>query len=337
MHPPTQLNYHHLRLFHAVVREGGVAAAGRQAGLTAGTVSVQIKALEKWAGGPLLERRGRHMQPTELGSMVFEYADSMFEAGRELASAVRFHASHRRPRVVVGVVHTLARHAAMALLRPLWSAALAGAGKSTRRAGEDSAAASGNLLVVRLGRLESLLKELAVFHLDLILSDEPVPAGTLIRTLSHPLPLPADAGKPGGARHDLAVLAPQAMAAALARDFPRSLHAAPAVLPTTDSPTRRALDAWLSAQDIAPTVVAECQDPTLCKMLSQRGVGFTVVHSFAADEVMASFGLQRVGHLPHVAQPIYLIEAHRRRTHPLVQTLIDHAISRRRRARSPRA
>ena len=53
------LNYHHLRYFWTVVREGGVSAAARRLRVSQPTVSAQLRALEDTIGEPLFERVGK--------------------------------------------------------------------------------------------------------------------------------------------------------------------------------------------------------------------------------------------------------------------------------------
>ncbi len=52
------LNFHHLRYFWTVAREGSVSTAAKQLRLAQPTVSEQIHALEGVLGEKLLERKG---------------------------------------------------------------------------------------------------------------------------------------------------------------------------------------------------------------------------------------------------------------------------------------
>ena len=63
------LNYHHLRYFHAVAREGNLTRASHALDKTPQTVSHQIKALEKSLGTTLFERRGRRLTLTPEGAL----------------------------------------------------------------------------------------------------------------------------------------------------------------------------------------------------------------------------------------------------------------------------
>ena len=97
-----ELNYHHLRLFRAVVRAGSVAAAARSLHLTPQTVSEQVRNLEQAMGASLVDRSGRSVRPTETGRLVAAYADEIFDRGRTLLEVVRQRESARPLQVTVG-------------------------------------------------------------------------------------------------------------------------------------------------------------------------------------------------------------------------------------------
>ena len=65
------------------VHEGSVARAAEQLRLAQPTVSGQIRALEQALGEKLFTRSGRHLVPTDVGRIVYRYAD---EISRSVAS-----------------------------------------------------------------------------------------------------------------------------------------------------------------------------------------------------------------------------------------------------------
>ncbi len=84
-----RLNYHHLLYFWMVAREGTVARAAAQLRLAQPTLSGQIHALEGALSERLFERAGRGLRLTEMGRLVFRYADEIFALGREFQDAVK--------------------------------------------------------------------------------------------------------------------------------------------------------------------------------------------------------------------------------------------------------
>src|SRR6185436_5881760 len=97
------LNYHHLLYFWMVVRTGSVAVVSTELKLASPTISVQIRWLEEQLGEKLLRRSGRHVIPTEMGQVVYRYADEIFVFGRELVDTVRGRPIGRPMHIVIGV------------------------------------------------------------------------------------------------------------------------------------------------------------------------------------------------------------------------------------------
>ena len=75
------LNYHHLQYFTAIVEEGGLAAAAKRLGVSHPTVSEQLRKLEEQLGLRLFERRGRRLELTENGRVVYGFAEQIFGMG----------------------------------------------------------------------------------------------------------------------------------------------------------------------------------------------------------------------------------------------------------------
>ena len=97
------LNYHHLLYFWMTAREGTIAEASRQLRLAQPTITGQIRALETDLGEKLFTRSGRRLVLTEVGRLVYRYANEIFSLGRELTDVVRGRSSARLHRLVVGV------------------------------------------------------------------------------------------------------------------------------------------------------------------------------------------------------------------------------------------
>jgi LysR family transcriptional activator of nhaA len=106
------LNYHHLLYFWTVVREGGVGRAAEKLRLSQPTVSAQVRALEVRFGEKLFARVGRRLVPTDVGQVVYRYADEIFALGRELVDTVQGRATGRPLRFVVGVADVLSKQIA---------------------------------------------------------------------------------------------------------------------------------------------------------------------------------------------------------------------------------
>ncbi|HYV46579.1 MAG TPA: LysR family transcriptional regulator, partial [Myxococcaceae bacterium] len=82
------LNYHHLLYFWVVAREGGLVPAGKVLRLSHPTLSAQVHALEDQLGERLFEKAGRKLALTEMGRVVYRYAEEIFTLGREMVDTV---------------------------------------------------------------------------------------------------------------------------------------------------------------------------------------------------------------------------------------------------------
>jgi LysR family transcriptional activator of nhaA len=163
------LNYHHLFYFWTVVREGGVGRAAEKLRLSQPTVSTQIRALETQLGAPLFTRVGRRLVPTDVGQVVYRYADEIFTLGGELQETVkRGQAAPGRPsRFVVGIADVLSKRIAYRLLAPALELP-----QPVR-------------IVCREARADTLLAALALHEIDLVLADTPVPPTVHVKAYSH--------------------------------------------------------------------------------------------------------------------------------------------------------
>ncbi|MDE5233767.1 transcriptional activator NhaR, partial [Escherichia coli] len=76
--------------FWHVYKQGSVVGAAEALYLTPQTITGQIKALEERLQGKLFKRKGRGIEPSELGELVFRYADKMFTLSQEMLDIVYY-------------------------------------------------------------------------------------------------------------------------------------------------------------------------------------------------------------------------------------------------------
>lgn len=291
------LNYHHLLYFWTVVREGSVSRAAEKLHLSQPTVSAQIRLLEDRIGDRLFERRGRRLVLTEVGRLVYRYADEMFGIGRELIEALKGRPSATRPLTLsVGVANAVPKLIVHRLLQP---------------------AVSGGLelhLVCREDSTEVLLAELATHALDVVIADVPAPPHVRVRAFSHLL-----------GESDTSFFAAGGLAARLRRGFPQSLDGAPLLLPTPHTAVRRALEQWFDANGLHPRVVGEFDDSALMKAFGQAGSAAFPAPSAIEREVIRQYGVRPVGRVKAIRERYYAISAERRLKHPGVIAITNAA------------
>ena len=101
-----RLNYHHLRYFREVAREGHLTRAAERLNLSQSALSAQIRQLEDRLGHALFDRRGRQLILTEAGRIALDHAERIFGTGEELLAALGDGGRRARP-LRVGALSTL--------------------------------------------------------------------------------------------------------------------------------------------------------------------------------------------------------------------------------------
>jgi LysR family transcriptional activator of nhaA len=290
------LNYHHLRYFWTVATEGSLARAAEKLRVSQPSISEQIRELENALGEKLFQREGRNNRLTDTGRIVLGYADEIFSLGRELMNAVKQRPGARALKLYVGVTDSFPKLMTNEILKPAF------------------ALPRPVHVICREGKMEDLLVQLAAHRLDLVLSDEPASSSTGFKTFTHAL------GESGAT-----LCAERKLAAKLKRGFPKSLHDAPALLPSENTALRRALETWFREQGIAPRVVAEFEDLALMKVMAAEGRGFIAVPTVALDEAAQRYGFQMIGHARGCRMRFHAITAERRIRHPAATAITNEA------------
>lgn len=290
------VNYHHLRYFWVVVREGGLVPAGKVLRLSHPTLSAQVHALEEQLGEKLFFKAGRRLALTEMGRVVYRYADDIFTLGRELVDTVKGRSTGRPLRLVVGVVDAVPKLVVKRLLQPAL------------------ALPEPVQVVCHERAYEELLADLAQYALDLVVADAPLPPGSAVRAFNHLL------GETG-----VSFFASRALARTYRRGFPASLDGAPVLLPLSTSALRRGLDQWFEQQGVRPRVVAEFADSALLKVFGADGVGVFPAPTAVQDEVCRQYGVSVVGHAPTVRERFYAVSVERRIKNPAVVAICGAA------------
>jgi len=290
------LNYHHLLYFWSVAKHGTIAKACEELRLAQPTISKQLRLLEDTLREKLFERTGRRLVPTEMGRIVYNYADDIFSIGQDLLNTVKGRTGSRLIRLNVGVVDVVPKLLTTQIL------------ESTLKH------SPAMRMVCREANLDQLLADLAIHTLDLVIADTPAPPSIKIQTYNHLL------GESG-----VTFFAVPKLAARYRRHFPHSLHGAPVLLPTSNTIFGMALNDWLMRHKLSPTVVAEFEDTAMLKSFGQNGHGLFPGSSIVEKEICRQYQVRVVGRVDSVKQKFYAITAERRLMHPAVVALFEAA------------
>jgi len=290
------INYHHLLYFWTVAKEGSVRKACERLSLAQPTISGQLRQLEDSLGEKLFAKSGRGLVMTEVGQLVFRYAEEIFGLGRELQDVLKGRPRGRPLRLFVGVSDVVPKLIAYRILQP------------ALRMSEPVQ------LICEEDSTERLLGELAEHRLDVVLSDTAVTPQVRVKAYSHPLGVSA-----------MTVFGAPELAARHRRGFPRSLDGAPFLFPAAGSNLRRALDQWFDENDVRPLLVGEFKDSALMKTFGQAGVGLFVSPAAIEREVRGHYRVNVVGRLEGVTERFYAISVERRLKHPAVIAITEAA------------
>jgi len=283
-----QLNYHHLRYFREVAREGHLGRAADRLNVSQSALSMQIKTLEARLGHALFDRVGRGLVVSEAGRIALEHADRIFGAGEELLATLR-QSSTARPPLRVGALSTLSRNFQMQFLRPI--------------------VAEGRYeIALRSGNTRSLLAELDALALDIVLTTE-LPHGAAADGIAAKLIAEQPAvlhGTPERLRHgSLAAL----------------FECEPLILPT-DSVIRAGVEALAAGLEIVPTVAASVDDMAMVRLLTREGAGLAVAPSVVFADEIAAGSIATAPYDLGIKEPFYALSRPRAFPHPALAGLL---------------
>lgn len=283
------LNYSHLFYFWTVAREGSIAKASASLHLTPQTISGQIKLLETSIGQALFNRVGRRLVLSEMGQVVFQYANEIFTVGAELATVIRGGHLQTPDTLTVGVVSSLPKLVTERIIAP--------------------AMATDERIRVRCkeATLEQLLAELAIHKLDLVISDQPAPEGLGLRAYNHRL------GESG-----MTLFVRSRQARRYRGRFPDSLQDAPMLLPSQQSALRRRIDDWLQKNGLSPRIAGEFDDSALLKAFGAAGMGVFFAPTVIEPEICRMYRVAKIGQTDEVSERFYAISPERRLKHKSV-------------------
>ncbi len=281
------LNYNHLYYFWMIAREGSVTRAAKQLRLSQSTLSAQLKQLEDNLGQPLFDRSGKTLKLTASGQVAFQYANHIFESGRELLDTFRNRPVNRLPLIRVGAVSPLSKNLQYDFLAPILQAAEA-------------------RIVAVQGNLSELLVELQNHRLDLVLSD-----------------MAARTDQPTGLTNHLLGEMPVFLVGKPPyripkKPFPAWLAGVPLILPSRQSTLRAEFDTLLDRAGVVPEICAEADDMALIRLLALSGAGLALVPEIVVQFELEDRKLLRVECVAGLTQKFYAITATRKFANPLI-------------------
>ncbi|KDM90483.1 transcriptional activator NhaR [Photobacterium galatheae] len=286
----SHLNYNHLYYFWMVCKQGSVTKAADALFLAPQTVTGQIRALEERLNGKLTKRVGRHIEPTELGQLVFKYADKMFDLSYEMLDIINY-TQRENQLLEVGVADALSKRLVSKIL-------MAGIPEDER---------------IHLRCYESthemLLEQLSQHKLDMILSDCPVDSTQSPGLFSKKL---GESGMSFFCSNPDKPLS-----------FPACLEEYKLLVPGRRTAMGRKLHHWFDQQGITPNILGEFDDAALMKAFGAYRKSMFVAPSIYASEIEQLHAVREVKRVRAIREEYYVIFAERMIMHPAVKKICE--------------
>ena len=257
------LNFHHLRYFWTVARKGGVRKAAEELRVSQPSISAQLKLL-----GGVARRKAFPARRAQSRAHRSRAARAQLR-GRNFLRRPRAHErgeaapGSRALRLNVGMTDALSKLIAFEILKPAFQF----------RASDH--------VICRQAEIGPLVNQLQAHRLDIVLADEPASSSLKAKIFNHRL-----------GRSGVTFCAVPALATKLRRNFPRSLHGAPALLPSENMGMRIALETWFDEQGVRPRLVGEFEDATLMIVAASGALGFTTVPTVVEHAALKHYGLK---------------------------------------------
>lgn len=284
------LNYHHLRYFHAVAHDGNLTRTAERLNVSQSALSTQIKQLEDRLGHALFERIGRRLELTEVGRITLDHADRIFETGQDLLATLQN--TGTMPPLRIGAVSTLSRNFQLQFLAPVLH-------------NPDVE------IILRSGAEGELLDALTTLNLDVLLSTEPprLAAGPdfVARKLAEqPVALHA---KPDRLLH---------------KTLKSLLQNEPIILPTEPG-IRAGFIGLADSLGVTPRIAADVDDMAMVRLLAREGEGVAVAPAVVVQDELAAGRLATAPFPLNITENFFAITRKRSYPHPLLEQLIDAA------------
>ncbi|MFV0574325.1 MAG: transcriptional activator NhaR [Vibrio sp.] len=287
----SHLNYNHLYYFWMVCKQGSVVKAAEALFLTPQTVTGQIKAFEERMNGKLMKRSGRNIEPTELGQLVFKYADKMFGLSYEMLDIVNY-SQQENVLFDVGVADALSKRLISKIL--------------LNTVPEDNS--------IHLRCFESthelLLEQLSQHKLDMILSDCPVDSSQSPDLFSKKL---------GECTMSFYSSTPFPVS-----DLPLMLSQKKLLIPGRRTSMGRKVIHWFERQGIVPNILGEFDDSALMKSFARyHKDALFLAPTLYLSEIEDGYPLHLISELEDLKEEYYVIFAERMIQHPSVKNVCD--------------
>ncbi|MCE0801024.1 transcriptional activator NhaR [Buttiauxella sp. A2-C1_F] len=290
----SHINYNHLYYFWQVCKEGSVVGAAEALYLTPQTITGQIKALEERLQGKLFRRQGRGLVPSELGQLVFRYADRMFTLSQEMLDIVNYR-KESSLLFDVGIADALSKRLVSGVL--------------------DAAVVEDEQIHLRCfeSTHEMLLEQLSQHKLDMIISDCPIDSTQQEGLFSVKI---GECGISFWSQNPVPDL-----------PFPACLETRRLLIPGRRSMLGRKILNWINTQGLKVEILGEFDDAALMKAFGAAHNAIFVAPTLYGQDIYNDENIVEIGRIENVMEEYHAIFAERMIQHPAVQRVCNRDYS----------
>lgn len=287
-------NFHHLYYFYVTASEGSFTKAAKKLRVSQPALSIQIKQFQQYWNMRLFSKDRRGIKLTEQGTLIFNYAKTIFDLGQELSDNLTSGALRGKLKLHLGVSVAVPRAVVQALLRHIYLTF------------------PEIHLVLKQEKIEDMIDALTAHKLDLVMND-----------------FAYETDLDDGLQNYLTATIPMVFCASRAtaskfKNAPKDLDNAPLILPTAPDRTYHAVQNYIHINKIKPNIIAEVQDLEQARMLVAMGKGVGLLNSYAVKHSPEQKDLivlhDKSKH--KINDTIYLIRKERQIPHPVIDSIL---------------
>ena len=283
-----QINFHHLRYFWAVAKDGNLTRTAARLRVAQSALSSQIRQLEEQLGEALFLRDGRRLVLTEAGKIALAFAEDIFAAGSQLAATLEHGRQHAQV-LRIGAVATLSRNFQESVVKPLLVQ------PEVR-------------LCLESGRLADLCARLEDHALDLVLANQRPSRERGSRLRCRRI-----------ARQPVSIVGSKRKTSFR---FPNGIADAPMILPGQDSDIRSEFDALCEQLGVRVHILAEVDDMATMRLLARDTNALALLPSVVVRDELREGVLHEHCVVPGIFETFYAITIERSFQHPLIKTVL---------------
>lgn len=268
-----RMNFSHLFYFYIVAKEGSIKDAAQKLFVSQPTISDQIKLLEEYLECKLFERQHRQLSLTKEGELAVDYAEKIFDMATELTSRLRHNIKIPKTSFDIGMTPYMSQYFLYDLVMPLFEQ-------------------KDYTINMHQEPRHILLAELEEENLDMMFTDEKdtLPAWTEYHRV--------------GVNKTFVVAHKKFRK--YKKNFPESLNEIP-FFSTSDAAFKYDIEMFFSQNGLSPRVIGQAEDIDLYQLVTEQGLGFTIVPEVAKNRLCQNKDVIVLGEVKELQTQVWAV------------------------------